>query len=187
MLAKGHHFPGVTLVVIVNIDQSMYSADYRALERMGQMILQVAGRAGRSERPGTVILQTLHPEHAALELLLNNGYETYAKWLLEERSLAGLPPSGFQALLRADAHDRRTVESFLNEALAVFPHGDTRIFGPMPAIMERVGGRYRMYLVLLSDSRSVLHGQVDSWLPHIRKLRSTRKVRWSVDIDPQEL
>ena len=79
MLAKGHHFPGMTLVIIVNVDQALYSADYRALERMGQMLLQVSGRAGRSDRPGTVLLQTLHPEHPALELLLGSGYEAYAR------------------------------------------------------------------------------------------------------------
>ena len=187
MLAKGHHFPAVTLVVIVNIDQALYSADYRALERMGQMILQVAGRAGRSDKPGTVMLQTLHPEHAALQLLLDKGYEAYASWMLEERNMAGLPPSGYQALLRADAHEKQDVERFLRSALAVFPQGVTRIFGPMPAIMERLGGRSRMYLVLLAESRSGLHGQVDAWLPRIRELPLARKVRWSVDIDPQEL
>ena len=187
MLAKGHHFPAVTLVVIVNIDQALYSADYRALERMGQMIQQVAGRAGRAEKPGTVILQTLHPEHAALELLLKQGYEAYAVWLLDERSQAGLPPAGYQALLRADAHDRGAVERFLQDALREFPEGGTRIYGPMPAIMERLGGRSRMYLVLLSESRAGLHGQIDPWLPRIRALPGARKVRWSVDIDPQEL
>ncbi|MEE4217663.1 MAG: primosomal protein N' [Xanthomonadales bacterium] len=187
MLAKGHHFPAVTLVVIVNIDQALYSADYRALERMGQMILQVAGRAGRSDKPGTVMLQTLHPEHAALQLLLERGYEAYASWMLEERVMAGLPPSGYQALLRADAHVKQDVERFLRSALTVFPPGVTRIFGPMPAIMERLGGRSRMYLVLLADSRSGLHGQVDAWLPRIRDLPLARKVRWSIDIDPQEL
>ena len=187
MLAKGHHFPGVTLVVIVNIDQALYSSDYRALERMGQMIQQVAGRAGRMEKAGTVILQTLHPEHAALELPLSQGYEVYARWLLEERQLAGLPPAGYQALLRAEAHDRSLAERFLDDAARVFPQGETKIYGPMPAIMERVGGRSRMYLVVQGASRSALHRQVDHWLPGLRQLPSARKVRWAIDIDPQEL
>ena len=187
MLAKGHHFPAVTLVVIVNIDQALYSADYRALERMGQMIQQVAGRAGRAEKPGTVVLQTLHPEHPALSLLLEKGYADYAEWLLEERRLAGLPPCGYQALLRADAHDRADVERFLRDALRCFPEGPARAFGPVPAIMERVGGRWRMYLVLLAEGRAELHRQVDHWLPAVRGLNSARKVRWSMDIDPQEL
>jgi len=187
MLAKGHHFPEVTLVVIVNIDQALYSTDFRALERMGQMIQQVAGRAGRMEKAGTVILQTLHPEHPALELLLSRGYEAYARWLLEERQSAGLPPSGYQALLRADAHDRTLVEQFLVEAAEIFPRGGTGIYGPVPAIMERVSGRSRMYLVLKAKSRSDLHRQIDPWLPRLRQLTSARKVRWSIDIDPQEL
>jgi len=187
MLAKGHHFPGVTLVVIVNIDQALYSADYRALERMGQMIQQVAGRAGRMEKAGTVILQTLHPEHAALELLLSQGYEAYARWLLEERQLAGLPPAGYQALLRAEAHDRSLAEHFLDDAARTFPPGETRVYGPMPAIMERISGRSRMYLVVQGTSRSALHQQVDGWLPGLRKLPSARKVRWAIDIDPQDL
>jgi len=187
MLAKGHHFPGVTLVVIVNIDQALYSSDFRALERMGQMIQQVAGRAGRMDKAGTVILQTLHPEHAALDLLLNEGYETYARWLLEERQLAGLPPAGYQALLRAEAHDRDLARGFLEQAENIFPPGATRIYGPMPAIMERVGGRWRMYLVIQGASRGALHRQIDLWLPGIRQLPAARKVRWAIDIDPQEL
>jgi len=187
MLAKGHHFPGVTLVVIVNIDQALYSADFRALERMGQMILQVAGRAGRMEKAGTVILQTLHPDHKALELLLSQGYEAYARWQLKERQSAGLPPAGHQALLRAEAHDRSLAQKFLDEAADRFPRGPTRVFGPMPAIMERVGGRSRMYLVIQGASRNALHRQVDHWLPELRKLRSGRKVRWAIDVDPQEL
>jgi primosomal protein N' (replication factor Y) len=187
MLAKGHHFPGMTLVVIVNIDQALYSADYRALERMGQMIQQVAGRAGRSDKAGSVVLQTLHPEHPALVLLLSQGYEAYARWLLEERELAGLPPVAYQALLRADAHERVRVERFLHEAAAAFPAGGTRLFGPMPAIMERLGGRSRMYLLLQAGNRAELHGQVDAWLPRLRELKTGRQVRWAIDMDPQEL
>ena len=187
MLAKGHHFPEVTLVVIVSIDQALYSADYRALERMGQMIQQVAGRAGRMERAGTVILQTYCPEHAAIELLLERGYEAYARWLLEERRQAGLPPAGFQALLRAEANDRGLAEHFLKEAAKRFPPGESRAYGPIPAIMERVGGRSRMYLVIQGPARSSLHRQLDQWLPGLRKLPSGRKVRWAVDVDPQEL
>jgi primosomal protein N' (replication factor Y) len=118
---------------------------------------------------------------------LSRGYEAYARWLLEERRLAGLPPAGYQALLRADAHDRGLVERFLKDAAGVFPAGGTRIFGPMPAIMERVGGRSRMYLVLQASSRGDLHGQIDPWLPRLRGLKSGRKVRWAIDLDPQEL
>jgi len=187
MLAKGHHFPGMTLVVIVNVDQALYSADYRALERMGQTLQQVAGRAGRSEKSGTVILQTLHPEHPALDLLLAKGYDEYARWLLEERRMAGLPPVGYQALLRAEANNRAVVEGFLERAAALFPEGGARLFGPLPAIMERRGGRSRFYLMLQAAERAELHRQLDVWLPQLRSLRWGRKVRWSIDVDPQEL
>ncbi|MBT8059619.1 MAG: primosomal protein N', partial [Gammaproteobacteria bacterium] len=115
------------------------------------------------------------------------GYEAYARWQLEERVAAGLPPVGFQALLRAEAHQKQQVEQFLKEATTVFPAGATRVFGPMPAIMERLGGRSRMYLMLLSESRRDLHAQIDPWLPRLRALKTARKVRWSIDVDPQEL
>jgi primosomal protein N' (replication factor Y) len=134
-----------------------------------------------------VILQTQHPEHPALELLLSRGYEAYARWLLDERRTAGLPPVGYQALLRAEAHERSDVEKFLQEAAELFPPGDARVHGPMPAIMERMAGRSRMYLMLLSANRSSLHRQIDQWLPNLRGLSSSRRSRWAIDIDPQEL
>jgi primosomal protein N' (replication factor Y) len=187
MLAKGHHFPAVTLVVVVNVDQALFSPDFRALERLGQTLLQVAGRAGRADRPGTVILQTFHPDNPALALLVNHGYEAFADCLLEERRLAGLPPVTCQALLRAEAHARADVEQFLRAAASCFPAGEASVFGPMPAIMEKVAGRYRMYLMLQGKTRSGLHRQIDAWLAPLRALREARKVRWVIDIDPQEL
>jgi primosomal protein N' (replication factor Y) (superfamily II helicase) len=187
MLAKGHHFPDVTLVVVVNIDQALYSADFRALERLGQTLLQVSGRAGRVEKPGTVILQTFHPENATLALLINRGYEEFANSLLQERRLAQLPPITFQALLRGEAHVREDVERFLQAAADIFPAGETKVFGPMPAIMEKIGGRYRMYLMLQSPARADLHRQLDAWLAPLQALPQGRKVRWAIDVDPQEL
>jgi primosomal protein N' (replication factor Y) len=107
--------------------------------------------------------------------------------LLQERQLAGLPPAGYQALLRAEAHEKSDVEKFLQEAIELFPQGEALAHGPVPAIMERMGGRSRMYLVLLSPSRASLHRQIDQWLPSLRALPSARKTRWAIDIDPQEL
>ena len=187
MLAKGHHLPKITLVVIVNLDQALYSADFRALERMGQLMVQVAGRAGREERAGEVILQTHHPDHPDLDLLMRHGYEAFAMRLLEERQMAALPPVSYQAMLRADAHDKKEVETFLSQARGVFPHGKASIFGPVPALMERRRGRIHWYLLAQSGSRSGLHTQVDRWLPQIRSLPSARRVRWVLDMDPQEL
>jgi primosomal protein N' (replication factor Y) len=134
-----------------------------------------------------VILQTLHPEHEALALLIKQGYEAYAGWLLAERQAARLPPRSFQALLRAEAHARDQVETFLRQAARDFPPGGSAVFGPMPAIMERVGGRYRMYLMVQGDNRPELHRQIDQWLAGLRASRLGRKVRWALDIDPQEL
>lgn len=187
MLAKGHHLPAVTLVVVVNVDQALYSIDFRALERLGQTLLQVAGRAGRVDRAGTVILQTLHPDHEALALLINHGYGAYADWLLAERRAAGLPPCSFQALLRAEAPARSEVEGFLERAVREFPPGGSTVAGPLPAIKERVGGRFRMYLMVQGESRPELHRQIDAWLERLRPLPEGRQVRWALDVDPQEL
>jgi primosomal protein N' (replication factor Y) len=187
MLAKGHHFPAVTLVIVVGVDQALYSADYRALERMGQLLEQVSGRAGRADKPGTVILQTLHPDHEALERLISEGYPAYAEWLLQDRLTGGLPPFSQMALLRADAHRKPEVNDFLEAASKCFPAGPATVLGPLPAMMERRGGRIRMYLAITANDRSSLHRQLDAWLPAIRELPAARKVRWAMDVDPQEL
>ena len=186
MLAKGHHFPTVTLVVIVNLDQALYSADFRAMERMGQLIIQVAGRAGREDRPGEVILQTHHPDHPLLEELLSSGYEGFARLLLEERRVANLPPFSFQAALRAEAGSRDAVMAFLNDASDCYSSEVTRLYGPFPALMEKRGGRVRWYMLLQGDGRSAVQATLDTWLPAIRRLSSSRQVRWAIDVDPQE-
>jgi len=186
MLAKGHHFPRVTLVVIVNLDQALYSADFRALERMGQLMVQVAGRAGRDQLPGEVILQTHYPQHESLLTLLTEGYEAFASGICSDRSTACLPPFSYQALLRSDARDKDDVQLFLNQARQVFPAGEADIYGPFPAMMERRSGRTRWYLLLQANKRSDLHRQLDEWVPTLQKLSSARKVRWSVDVDPQD-
>jgi len=186
MLAKGHHFPKVTLVVIVNLDQALYSADFRALERMGQLMVQVAGRAGRDQLPGEVILQTHYPQHASLLTLLASGYEDFAADICADRQVACLPPFSYQALLRSDAIQKDDVLHFLNQAKQCFPAGETVIYGPFPAMMERRSGRTRWYLLAQSAERSMLHRQLDEWVLKIQKLPAARKVRWVVDVDPQD-
>jgi len=186
MLAKGHHFPMVTLVVIVNLDQALYSADFRALERMGQLMVQVAGRAGRDQRPGEVILQTHYPQHESLLTLLTSGYEAFAGEIRVDRRAACLPPFSYQALLRSDAQDKDGVRHFLDQAKQCFPTGEAVIYGPFPAMMERRSGRTRWYLLVQANERLGLHRQLDEWVPKIQKLSSARKVRWSVDVDPQD-
>ena len=186
MLAKGHHFPKVTLVVIVNLDQALYSADFRALERMGQLMVQVAGRAGRDELPGEVILQTHYPQHEALHTLLHSGYEAFAHKLCDDRQAASLPPFSHQTLLRADAHQKDDVLAFLNEARRQFPPGEATVYGPFPAMMERRSGRTRWYLLVQASNRPALHRQLDEWVSCVQKMPSSRKVRWVIDVDPQD-
>ena len=186
MLAKGHHFPRVTLVVIVNLDQALYSADFRALERMGQLMVQVAGRAGRDQLPGEVILQTHYPQHESLLTLLNAGYEAFAGSICTDRRTACLPPFSYQALLRSDAPLKDDVRRFLDQAKQSFPAGEAVIYGPFPAMMERRSGRTRWYLLVQANKRSSLHRQLDEWVMNLQKLPSARKVRWSVDVDPQD-
>ena len=186
MLAKGHHFPQVTLVVIVNLDQALYSADFRALERMGQLMVQVAGRAGREQLPGEVILQTHYPQHESMLTLLTSGYEAFAADICADRNAACLPPFSYQALLRSDAHRKEDVRGFLDQAKQCFPGGDATVYGPYPAMMERRSGRTRWYLLVQADKRSTLHRQMDEWVSQLQKLPAARKVRWAVDVDPQD-
>jgi primosomal protein N' (replication factor Y) len=186
MLAKGHHFPQVTLVVIVNLDQALYSADFRALERMGQLMVQVAGRAGRDQLPGEVILQTHYPQHESLLTLLSSGYEAFASDISKDRQTACLPPFSYQALLRSDAFDKDDVRYFLNQAKQCFPAGETVVYGPFPAMMERRSGRTRWYLLAQAASRPSLHRQLDEWVSKLKNLPFARKVRWAVDVDPQD-
>jgi len=189
MLAKGHHFPDVTLVGIVDADGGLFGTDFRASERMAQLILQVAGRAGRAERPGVVVVQTHHPGHPLLNTLVRDGYGAFARATLAEREAALLPPFSNQALLRADATDAQRPLSFLEDALArALETGvQVELLGPVPAPMERRAGRYRAQLLVQAVARSVLHGFLDRWLPTLPACREARRVRWSLDVDPLDL
>jgi primosomal protein N' (replication factor Y) len=188
MLAKGHDLPNLTLVAIVGVDEGLHSVDFRANERLAQLLVQVAGRAGRARKPGRVLLQTHHPDHPLLRSLLARGYAAAAQELLAERRQAGLPPYGYQALLRADAHQRSAVDAFLAEACAALPDGHAlQVAGPMPAPMPLRAGRQRGQLLLEAASRSQLHGVLRPWMARLAARPSARKVRWSLDVDPIDL
>ena len=190
MLTKGHHFPDVTLVGILDADQGLFSADFRASERMSQLIIQVAGRAGRAERPGMVVVQTHHPEHPLLLQLITEGYSGFARSALRERHSAELPPFRFIALLRAEATDRRLPLQFLREAhleATRLQTVDITPWEPVPAPMEKRAGRYRAQLLLQSTSRRALHELLGRLLPRLESRRSGRRVRWSLDVDPVDL
>ncbi|HTV84560.1 MAG TPA: primosomal protein N' [Dyella sp.] len=188
MLAKGHDLPNLTLVAIVGVDEGLLSVDFRASERLAQLVVQVAGRAGRARKPGRVLLQTHHPDHPLLHSLLARGYAAAAKELLTERKQACLPPYGHQVLLRAQAHQRAAVDAFLSEALHALPDVDTlQIAGPMPAPMPLRAGQQRGQLLIEAGTRRQLHAAVRPWSLQLAQLPSARKVRWSLDVDPIDL
>jgi primosomal protein N' (replication factor Y) (superfamily II helicase) len=190
MLTKGHDFPDVTLVVVLAADQGLFGADFRASERLAQQIVQVAGRAGRGDRPGEVLIQTAYPEHPLLQCLIREGYEGFAARALEERRAATLPPYSHLALLRADGPARAEVHGFLRQALTAAPSArdaGLRLLGPAPASMEKRAGRYRAQLLAESPARGGLQQFLAAWLPEIEKLRAPRSLRWSVDVDPIEV
>lgn len=191
MLAKGHHFPNVTLVGLLDLDQGLFSVDYRAAERMAQLIVQVAGRAGRAERKGEVMIQTHHPEHPLLMRLVSRGYDDFAQQALTERESAQLPPYGFQILVRAEAFDINHALAFLNDIkdalLGVAVSEPCEVWGPVSAPMERRQGRYRYHLLMQSESRGALQTWFSAIESQIYQSSLVSKVRWSVDVDPQEL
>ncbi|MES2884357.1 MAG: primosomal protein N' [Pseudomonadota bacterium] len=191
MLAKGHDFPALSLVGVVNADQALFSSDFRALERLGQLLTQVAGRAGRSAASpiaAEVLIQTREPKHPSLVALLRDGYGALAETLLRERADAGLPPSAHLALLRVEAADRGKAEAFLNAAKAVFPNTrSVQLLGPAPAPMERRDGRARAQLLLTSALRPALQRALAAWLPQVASLPGAKALRWSIDVDPVDL
>ncbi|RRV16321.1 primosomal protein N' [Pseudomonas saudiphocaensis] len=194
MLAKGHHFPRVTLVAILDADGGLFSADFRASERMAQLIVQVAGRAGRAEEPGKVIIQTHLADHPLLVQLTEQGYFAFADQALSERRAAGLPPFSHLALLRAEAQKPGQAEDFLDQAcseaeqlLMELGLSGIELLGPVPAPMERRAGRFRAQLLLQGSARAPLHRLMHAWLPRVEQLPGSRSVRWSLDIDPIDL
>jgi primosomal protein N' (replication factor Y) len=188
MLAKGHDLPNLTLVAIVGVDEGLHSVDFRAGERLAQLVVQVAGRAGRARKPGRVLLQTHQPEHPLLRGLLAHGYAAAARELLTERRQVQLPPYSHQILLRADAPTREPVDAFLAAAHAALPEStELQIAGPMPAPMPLRAGRHRGQLLLEAASRSALHGLLRPWRLALTAMPQARLVRWSLDVDPIDL
>lgn len=190
MLTKGHHFPRVTLVVVLNADQGLFSTDFRASERLAQTIVQVAGRAGRAERCGEVLIQTEYPDHPLLSLLLSGGYDAFAAGAMTEREQAGWPPYTRIALLRAEATQPGEPTRFLRAALAAARDHAVRgvkLLGPAPAPMERRAGRHRAQLLLHCATHGPLQRLMSAWIPQLEAMPEARKVRWSIDVDPAEL
>jgi primosomal protein N' (replication factor Y) len=188
IVTKGHHFPEISLVVVLNADHGLFSTDFRAAERLAQTIVQVAGRAGREQRRGEVLIQTEYPEHPLLQSLLDGGYEAFAATALAERAAARWPPYGRIALLRASALTQAAAMEFLGAARALAPaEHAVRLLGPVAAAMARRAARYHAQLLLESRERGPLHRFLDAWLPGVAALPQARRVRFALDVDPADI
>ncbi len=188
LLTKGHHFPNLSLVVVVDVDAGLYHPDFRSLERLGQVLLQVAGRAGREKIPGEVLIQTYVPHHPMLNLLIQQGYDAFAERLLEDRKLACLPPFVFSGMIRAQGRRVAQVEAWLHtvkQQLKRHAHAsEVQVWGPAPAMMPKKAGLYRMQLCIMSPTRQQLH----ECLHGLRQMKSSSSgIRWSIEVDPLEL
>jgi primosomal protein N' (replication factor Y) len=188
MVTKGHHFPGLSLVVVLNADQGLFSTDFRAAERLAQTIVQVAGRAGRERSRGEVLIQTEYPEHPLLQSLLNAGYDGFAATALTERAAARWPPFGRLALVRASTRSSDGALAFLAAARAAAPPpGAVRLLGPVAAALARRAGRHYAQLLLESSERGALHRFIDAWLPELERLARSHRVRYALDVDPLDI
>ncbi|MDH3451962.1 MAG: primosomal protein N' [Gammaproteobacteria bacterium] len=194
LLSKGHDFPNVTLVGVVNADQGLYSIDFRAAEHLFQQIIQVAGRAGRADRPGEVLVQTCYPGHPYFQSLLTHDYEGFARQALSERKQAEHPPYQHFALLRAESASDREAVQFLfvarEQATRITKQTNcqgVRVMDPVPAPMEKRGGRYRAQLLTSAAHRRPLHEMLGLWLQWLEQAPQGRRVRWSLDVDPADL
>ncbi len=192
MLAKGHHFPNVTLVAVVDADGMLFSSDFRAMEKGAQLLIQVGGRAGRGTQPGTVLLQTCHPQHALLQLLLREGYAGFSQQELQTRSQAALPPYNYLALLRAEAVNSQQVKQLMESISQQFKNTQQNVVvsAPIPAVMFKRQGRYRYQILIQSKQRSARHQllmRLRSYLNSKNGRKLARNVRWSLDVDPQEM
>lgn len=192
MLAKGHHFENVTLVAVLDADSGLFSPDFRSHERMGQLLTQVAGRSGRGVARGRVIIQTHQPDHPLLALLISQGYGHFARQLLPQRELSQLPPFRHMSVIRAESHRPDEAEAFLRLARKIAeklqaPTPALSYLGPLPAMMEKRAGRFRYVLQIDADQRPALQTLLSAVAVELENHKDSRRVRWSIDVDPQEL
>ncbi|WP_439328209.1 primosomal protein N' [Lonepinella sp. BR2357] len=192
MLAKGHHFPNVTLVALINVDSGLFSVDFRAEERLAQLYIQVAGRAGRAEKQGEVVLQTHYPEHPLLQCLLQQGYPAFAQEALQTRKMMGLPPFSSQALFKAQSRQRAEAERCLQQIADYFlqwkqakNQPQLQILGAMPAPFAKKADQYRWQLLLQHPQRSVLQQALRDF--YAVPVEKSGQVRLNLDVDPQDL
>jgi len=189
MLSKGHHFSSLSLVVVVNADQGLFSNDFRGSERLAQNIIQVAGRAGRENKKGQVIIQTEYPDHPFWPLLFQGGYKEIVEMTLLDRKSANWPPYSFIVLIRAQSYRKKYTWSFLEEAkrILISQKPDFSVLGPVSAPMERKASQYRGQLLLQSTGRKSLNQNLKIFIDEIERKKLVRRVKWSIDVDPIEL
>lgn len=189
MLAKGHHFPQVTLVGIIDADSGLFSADFRAAEQMGQLLMQVSGRAGRAEKSGMVAIQTRHPDHPLLQLLIQQGYSPYAQNLLNEREVSVLPPFSYFAVFRAESYIEQQANQFLSAIKDMLPESleALTVLGPVPAMMAKRKGLHCQHLLVKTNKRSVLQGALKNILQQLETITTNHSVKWILDVDPVEI
>ncbi len=188
MLAKGHDFPNLTLVGVIDADSALHSPDFRASERLFAQLMQVAGRAGRADKTGQVIIQTQFPEHVLFNALRRQDYASYANALLHERQQMQFPPYIFMALLRAEANDFNLVHQFLSYAFKVARDLNTKVvvYDPIRPQMERLKGMERGYVLMQAGNRGVLQKLLNRLVAQLRGHTASAKVRWAIDVDPLE-
>jgi len=190
MLTKGHHFPGVSLVAIIDTDAMLFSTDFRGEERMAQLLTQVAGRAGRADLPGTVLLQTHYPDHPTLQALLSSSYAELARELLLRRQDTGMPPIGQLLLLRSDCRDAQLGEEFLRQLRqqteTELPR-DCRVIGPLPSPMQRRAGKFRSQLLVTAPDRKRAQLAARLLVQRAQTLPARGGLKWSIDVDPMDL
>jgi primosomal protein N' (replication factor Y) len=190
MLTKGHHFPAVSLVAVIDADALLFSADFRGEERMAQLLTQVAGRAGRAELPGRVLLQTHYPDHPALLAMLGSSYAEQARELLKRRHETGMPPAGQLVVLRTDCpnaeYGEQCLQKLRERSTAYLPDG-ARLIGPLPSPMQRRAGKYRCQLLLTAPNRKTAQSAASVLVANAEELPARHGLKWSIDIDPHDV
>jgi len=185
MVAKGHHFPNVTLVCLPNADRGFLSADFRSPEHTAQLMIQVAGRAGRGDKSGRVLIQTLQPDNELLLKLVKDGYLSFARELLQERKMMGLPPHSHAALIRCEGKTLAATTQALKDAIAILPNGhNLAVLGPIDAPMSKKNSRYHVQLLLLGKNRQQLHHVLNQWWQPVLALPNAKYLKLTLDIDP---
>ena len=194
MLAKGHHFPGLSLVALVDIDSGLFSGDFRAIEHTAQLVTQVAGRAGRMKKQGEVIVQTRQPDHPMLTALFS-GYGDFCQLLLQERQRLGWPPFSHIALLRVAGKQQQQLQVFLEQWLDPYQRGGERlepcqgvwVLGPIPAVLPRKNNYFHFQVLFQASTRACLHPFLTALMARLRQSAAMKKLRWSLDVDPVEV